>query len=152
MRVTRSLPRDDDRSPRLRFPPLSSVMVVAAAVLTAACAAQGADGEAEGSCALTATYGGRTYTGVAGVDSTAGDALGTAEFPPCDDTPGHPDDAGGHEPATVHAVDGVDPRAAIAVRYTSDEFVLLAVRPDGDLPPKAENLAGRSAVSPGSAG
>jgi hypothetical protein len=118
-------------------------MVVAA--LTAACTAQGGGGqdgggEAEGSCAIAALYGGRTYTQVANVDFTVGKALGLAEFPPCDDTPGHDDDAQGSEPATAYAVDGLNPRTAIAVRYTSDEVKLLAVRPGGSLPPEVRAL------------
>jgi hypothetical protein len=68
---------------------------------------------------------------VANVDFTVGEALGPAEFPSCDDTPGHDDDSQGSEPATAHAVDGLHPRTAIAVRYTSDEVILLAVQLKG---------------------
>lgn len=145
MRITRSLARDDDRSdrlprPRQRLLLAHPVTVMVVAALTAGCSALGGGGEAEGACAIEATYGGRTYTDVAGVDFTVGDALGTVDFPPCDDTPGHPDDAVGHEPATAYAVAGLDPLVAIAVRYTPDEVLLLAVRTDGGLPPEVERL------------
>ncbi|WP_189317997.1 DUF6281 family protein [Streptomyces brasiliensis] len=109
-------------------------------MLTVACSAHGGGGEAGGSCAIAATYGGRTYTQVANVDFTVGKALGTAEFPPCDDTPGHNDDAVGTEPTTAYAVGGLNPRIAIAVRYTSDEVMLLAVQPGGSLPPEVKAL------------
>ncbi|GGM02518.1 hypothetical protein GCM10010129_52280 [Streptomyces fumigatiscleroticus] len=125
---------------------LSSVMVMAVAVLTAACSAQGGGEEGAGSCAFTATYGGRTYTGVANVDFTLGDALGTAEFPPCDDT-GRADDAAVHEPTTAYAVDGLDPRVGIAVRYAPDEVMLLAVESDGGLPLEVEKLNRNSTAS-----
>ncbi|MFF4141930.1 DUF6281 family protein [Streptomyces sp. NPDC001698] len=136
MRVTRSLPRDADRWPRSRLLPLSSVMVVA--VLTAACSAQSGGGD----CPNVATYEGRTYTytDVAHVDFSVGDALGTAEIPPCNDTPGAGADAVGPKATTAYAVDGLDPRIAIAVRYTPDEVMLLAVQAGGSLPPEVEDL------------
>ncbi|MEV0014851.1 DUF6281 family protein [Streptomyces tendae] len=111
-------------------------MIVAA--LTTACTAQGGGGETEGSCAIAALYEGRTYTQVANVDFTVGEALGLAEFPPCDDTPGHDDDDAGSEPATAYAVDGLNPRSAIAMRYASDEVMLLAVQHGGSLPPEVK--------------
>ncbi|MEU6542749.1 DUF6281 family protein [Streptomyces sp. NPDC046859] len=139
MRVRLSLPRDADMPTRPRLLPLSSVMVMVVAVLTAACSAQGGGGEAEGDCAIVATYGDRTYTEVANVDFRIGDALGTAEFPPCNDTPSVDDDTAGHE-ATAYAVDGLDPRIAIAMRYTPDEVMLLAIQAGGSLPPEVKNL------------
>ncbi len=140
MRRGMSRRRDADRSTRSRWLPLSSGMVMVLAALTTACSAQGGGGEAGESCAIAALYGGRTYTQVTDVDFTVGKALGTAEFPPCDDTPGHNDDAVGHEPTTAYAVEGLNPRTAIAVRYTSDEVMLLAVRSDGSLPPEVKTL------------
>ncbi|WP_432165509.1 DUF6281 family protein [Streptomyces sp. bgisy031] len=138
MRISSSSRRNAAKSTRLRRLPWYSGMVVAA--LTTACTAQSGGGEAEGSCAIAALYGGRTYTQVANVDFTVGEALGPAEFPPCDDTPGHDDDAAGPEPTTAYAVDGLNPRVAIAVRYTSDEVMLLAVQPGGSLPPEVKTL------------
>ncbi|MFF1400966.1 DUF6281 family protein [Streptomyces sp. NPDC058287] len=138
MRIRISRRRDADMPPRPRRLPLYSVMVVAA--LTTACSAQGGGGEGGGSCAIAAMYGGRTYTQVANVDFTAGKALGPAEFPPCNDTPGHNDDAAGPEPITAYAVNGLNPRIAIAVRYTSDEVMLLAVQPGGNLPAEVKAL------------
>jgi len=140
MRVTLSLPRHADWSTRSRLLPLSSVIVTVVAVLTAACSAQGGGGEAEGDCAIAVTYGSRTYTEVANVDFRVGDALGTAEIPPCNDTPGAGDDTVGHERTTAYAVDGLDPRIAIAVRYTPDQVMLLAVQAGGGLPPEVEDL------------
>ncbi|MFG2548282.1 DUF6281 family protein [Streptomyces sp. NPDC048594] len=65
-------------------------------------------------------------------------ALGTAEFPSCDDTPVHDADAAKLEPVTAYAVDGLNPRTTIAIRYPSDEFMLLVVQPDGSLPPEVK--------------
>ncbi|MFD7181283.1 DUF6281 family protein [Streptomyces sp. NPDC059904] len=140
MRIRISHRRDAGMSTRSRRLPLHSGMVMVVAALTTACTAQGSGGEAQGSCAIAATYGGRTYTQVANVDFTVGEALGRAEFPPCNDTPGHDDDAAGPEPTTAYAVDGLNPRTAIAVRYTSDEVMLLAVQPGGNLPPEVKAL------------
>ncbi|MGW6480491.1 DUF6281 family protein [Streptomyces sp. NPDC055059] len=138
MRIRISRRRDADASTRSRRRVLYSGMVVVA--LTTACSAQGGGGEAEGSCAIAALYGGRTYTQVANVDFTVGKALGPAEFPPCNDTPGNNDDAAGLEPTTADAVDGLNPRIAIAMRYTSDEVMLFAVQPGGSLPPEVKAL------------
>ncbi|MEV4000465.1 DUF6281 family protein [Streptomyces halstedii] len=80
------------------------------------CTAQGG-GEAKGSCAIATLYEGRSYTQVANIDFTVGQALGPAEFPPCDDTPGV-DDAAEPGSTTAYAIDGVNPRVAIAIRYT----------------------------------
>ncbi|MYW67089.1 hypothetical protein GTY65_23885 [Streptomyces sp. SID8379] len=141
MRIRISRRRVADMSTRSRRLPLYLGVIMVGAVLTTACSAQDGGGEAEGSCAIAAMYGGRTYTQVANVDFTVGKALGPAEFPPCDDTPGHTDDAAGPEPTTAYAVDGLNPRIAIAMRYTSDEVMLLAVQPGGSLPPEVKALA-----------
>lgn len=124
------------RSRRLRWYSGTAMVV---ATLTTACTTQGGGGEAEGLCAITALYDGRTYTQVANVDFSMGKALGPAEYPPCDDTPGD-DDAAGPEPTTAYAVDGLSPRIAIAVRYTSDEVMLLAHQTGGSLPPEVKSL------------
>ncbi|ANB10591.1 hypothetical protein SAM40697_6638 [Streptomyces ambofaciens] len=138
MRIsTSSRPNAAMSTPSRRLP-WYAAMVVAA--LTTACTAQGGGGEAEESCAIVALYGGHTYTQVANVDFTVGEALGPAAFPPCDDTPGHDDDDAGPEPVTAYAVDGLDPRIAIAMRYTPDEIMLLAAQPGGSLPPEVEAL------------
>ncbi|WP_328634565.1 DUF6281 family protein [Streptomyces sp. NBC_00356] len=109
------------------------------AALTTGCTAQDGGGEVAGLCAIAAKYEGRTYTQVANVDFIVGQALGPAEFPPCDDTP-NDGDAAGPEPTTAYAVDGLNPRIAIAIRYTSDEVMLLAVQPGGSLPPEVKTL------------
>ncbi|MFE5398948.1 DUF6281 family protein [Streptomyces sp. NPDC056568] len=119
-----------------RLPWYSGVIVAA---LMTGCTAQGGGGEAEGACAIAALYEGRTYTQVANIDFTVGRTLGPAEFPPCDDTPAD-GDAAGSEPTTAHAVDGLNPRVAIAIRYTSGEDMLLAVQPGGNLPREVEAL------------
>jgi hypothetical protein len=124
------------RSRRLSW--YSAGMVVAA--LATGCTAQGGGGEAAGLCAIAAEYEGRTYTQVANVDFTVGHVLGPAEFPPCDDTPNDGDAAWRPEPTTAYAVDGLNPRIALAIRYTSDEVMLLAVQPGGNLPPEVKNL------------
>ncbi|WP_133888029.1 DUF6281 family protein [Streptomyces sp. BK208] len=122
-----------------RLPRLAGTVVIAAA-LTTACTAQGGGGEAGGSCAIAALYEGRTYTQVDDVHFTVGEALGPVEVPPCDDTPGHDDEAVRAEPAAAFVVDGLNPRTAIAMRYAADEVLLLAVQPGGSLPPEVEAL------------
>ncbi|MEV6703047.1 DUF6281 family protein [Streptomyces sp. NPDC051453] len=140
MRIRISHRRNADMTTRSRRLPLHSGMVMVVAALTTACSAQGGGGEAQGSCAIAALYGGRTYTQVVNVDFTVGKALGPAEFPPCNDTPGHNDDAARPEPTTAYAVDGLNPRIAIAMRYASDEVMLVAVQPGGSLPPEVKAL------------
>ncbi|CAM5307737.1 hypothetical protein STENM223S_04062 [Streptomyces tendae] len=139
MRNSTSSRRQAAVSTRSRQLPWYAGTVVIAAALTTACTAQGGGGEAAGSCAIAARYEGRTYTQVDNVHFTVGEALGPAEIPPCDDTPGD-DEAARPEPATALAVDGLNPRTAIAMRYASDEVLLLAVRPGGSLPPEVEAL------------
>lgn len=139
MRISRTGRRSAAVSPRSRRLRWYSGAVMVLATLTTACTAQGSGGEAQGACAITALYKGRTYTQVANVDFSIGKALGPAEYPPCDDTPAD-DDATGPEPTTAYAVDGLNPRNAIAVRYTSDEVMLLAHHTDGSLPPEVKSL------------
>ncbi|GAA4804880.1 DUF6281 family protein [Streptomyces ziwulingensis] len=120
----------------------SALTAVAFLAAAAACTVPGGGGgEAAASCAITATYGGRTYTDVGDIDFTLGAALGPAEFPPCADTPNDPGTTVGREPTRAYAVEGVDPRVAIAVRWDEDEPVLLAVRSDDGVPPEIEDLA-----------
>ncbi|MFD7291973.1 DUF6281 family protein [Streptomyces sp. NPDC059897] len=137
MPISSSGRRSAVMSTRSWWLPWCSGMVMVVAALTAGCTAQGGGGQAEGVCAIAAKYEGRTYTQVANVDFTVGHALGPAEFPPCHDTP-NDGDAAGPEPTTAYAVDGLNPRIAIAIRYTSDEVVLLAVQPGGSLPPEVK--------------
>ncbi|MGD6741861.1 DUF6281 family protein [Streptomyces sp. BH106] len=139
MRISCSSRRNAAMSTRSRRLPWYSGMVMVVAALTTGCAAQGGGGEAAGLCAIAAKYEGRTYTQVANVDFTVGEALGPAEFPPCDDTP-NDGDAAGPEPTTAYSVDGLNPRIAIAIRYTSDKVMLLAVQPGGSLPPEVKTL------------
>ncbi|MGY0490970.1 DUF6281 family protein [Streptomyces sp. WG-D5] len=137
MRISTPRRPDAVRSTRSRRLPWFSGMIVAA--LATGCTAQGGGGEAASVCAVAARYEGRTYTQVANIDFTVSRELGPAEFPPCDDTP-NDDDTAGPEPTTAYAVDGLNPRTAIAVHYPSDEVVLLAVQPGGSLPPEVEAL------------
>ncbi|MGV9281883.1 DUF6281 family protein [Streptomyces sp. NPDC003730] len=140
MRTSMSSRRDTAVPTRSRQLPWYSRMVVIAAALTTACTAQGGGGEAEGSCAITALYGGRTYTQVNNVKFTLGETLGPVEIPPCDDTPGHSDDVARSEPTTAYAVNGLNARVALAMRYTSGEVMLLAVQSGGNLPPEVKAL------------
>ncbi|MFJ8949170.1 DUF6281 family protein [Streptomyces sp. NPDC102381] len=139
MRISCSSRRNAAMSTRSRRLPWYSGMVMVVAALTTGCTAQGGGGENAGLCAIAAKYEGRTYTQVANVDFTVGQVLGPAEFPPCDDTP-NDGDAAGPEPTTAYAVDGLNPRIAIAIRYTSDEVMLLAVQSGGSLPPEVKAL------------
>jgi hypothetical protein len=68
---------------------------------------------AAGSCAMQLVYEGRTYVGYGTTTPPApGRRLGTAEVPPCMDTPGI--EAGEASQVDVRAVPGVDPELAVA--------------------------------------
>ncbi|MGI5377797.1 DUF6281 family protein [Streptomyces sp. CA-251387] len=106
-------------------------LIMAALLLTAAvgCAESGgAGGAAEASCAHLVTYDSRTYLGVANVDFTVGEKLGTATIPACDDTPNDPGDSRPQGEVTAYAVEGFDPDVAIAVGDTPAEATLMKVR------------------------
>lgn len=97
------------------------VLIAAAALLTATgCTAA----EAENICEYRATYEGRTYAGVSGVEFTVGEKLGSAVLPSCDDTPGD-----GHvdpeEKTTAYTVEGRDPADAIAVGDSLGDLTLM---------------------------
>jgi hypothetical protein len=98
-----------------------ALLLTAAALFTAVgCTV----GEASNICEHRVTYDGRTYAGVSGVDFTAGEKLGSAVVPPCDDTPGD----GETDPAettTAYTVEGKDPAHTIAVGDSPDDLTLM---------------------------
>ncbi|MER6677582.1 DUF6281 family protein [Streptomyces sp. NPDC000983] len=97
-------------------------------------------GEGAASCAYVVDYDGRRYTDTANIDYERGAELGTATQPPCDDTPGDGDDGGPAHRTTAYRVEGVDPEVAITVGDAPDGVLLVAARPDGELPPEVARL------------
>ncbi|MBA4862226.1 hypothetical protein H1V43_12675 [Streptomyces sp. PSKA54] len=109
--------------------------------MSASCASPSGGGGSASSCAFLVEYENRTYSGMANVDFTVGDKLGSATLPPCDDTP-NDDDDGRTAPAstTAYAVEGLDPSIAIAVGETSNGVLLVAVDSGKELPPEVKRL------------
>ncbi|MFI5553448.1 DUF6281 family protein [Streptomyces sp. NPDC051738] len=105
-------------------------LIVPALLLSAAvgCTTTESGGAAEASCAHMVTYGGRSYEGVANIDFTVGERLGTATIPECDDTPNDPGVSVPEGRITAYAVEGTDPAVAIAVGDTPAEATLMKVR------------------------
>ncbi|GAA3496489.1 hypothetical protein GCM10019016_035900 [Streptomyces prasinosporus] len=114
-------------------------LAAAAVAGSAACTSSGG-GRAEASCAFRVEYDERVYADVAGAEFEVGEALGPAVLPPCDDSPGDGDGRPSPEPVVAHAVEGVDPRVAIALDGAPDGVLFVAVGSGGGLPPEVEKL------------
>ncbi|MGW7046038.1 DUF6281 family protein [Streptomyces avermitilis] len=102
--------------------------------MSVACTSSGG-GESASSCAYLVEYQNRTYTDAQARDFTLGDKLGAATLPPCDDTPN--DDSDGRTTPTstaAYAIEGVDPRIAIALEQSSDDVIFINVDSDKTLP------------------
>lgn len=100
------------------------VMTVAALATAVGCAS---GGEASASCAGLVTYENRDYLPTVDVDFTAGERLGTATVPECDDAPNDPGVTIPEGTTTAYAVKGVDPAEAIAVGDTPAEARLMEI-------------------------
>lgn len=117
------------------------LLVLAATVAGASgCTVAGGGGESAAVCAHAVTYEHRTYHGVANIDFTVGEELGTATQPPCYDTGRRTDERATE--STAYRVEGLDPDIAIAVGDPDDAH-LMAVRVDKSLPPEVEKLRDR---------
>ncbi|MFJ8888807.1 DUF6281 family protein [Streptomyces sp. NPDC102402] len=120
-----------------------SVGLLVAAAMTmpaVACTAGGGGGGGGDSCVNRYTYQDRSYQDVTQVDFTAGQKLGVATSPPCEDT-GSKDK--GEEPVTTgtaYEVDGISPEVAIAVGDTPETATLFAVYSGSEPPPEVLEL------------
>jgi hypothetical protein len=109
-------------------------------MLAVACTSESSSdggGQAD-SCAYRVVYQDRTYQDVANVEFTAGDELGPAIIPPCEDTGGEAKGSG--EATTAYAVDGLSPEVAVAVGDSPDDTILVAAYSGNKLPPEIRHL------------
>jgi hypothetical protein len=114
--------------------------MAALAVAAAACTtSSSSDGDGAASCVYRILYQDRTYEDVADVTFTAGEKLGTATQPACDDTGGQ-DEILPADTMTAYEVDGVPPEVAVAVGDTPADARLVAVYSDKELPPEVQKL------------
>ncbi|MFD7700537.1 DUF6281 family protein [Streptomyces caelestis] len=118
-------------------------MLVLAVACTSESSSDEGDGQAE-SCAYLVHYQDRTYRDVANVEFTAGEELGSATLPPCDDTGDRKDAEEAEETTTAYKVDGISPDVAVAVGDSPDDTVLVAAYSGSELPPEVQKLIDRS--------
>ncbi|MEV5432855.1 DUF6281 family protein [Streptomyces sp. NPDC052701] len=125
--------------------PVRALPAAVAVLLSAGCTAV-ADGAAGpvSSCAYVVEYDGRRYLGGEEIDAPAGKAIGTATRPGCDDTPGDSGEGDPPTPVTVHAVEGVDPRVALAVAEAPGDVRLVTADSVREPPPEVRRLLGAS--------
>ncbi|MFF5104495.1 DUF6281 family protein [Streptomyces sp. NPDC000134] len=114
------------------------MMTVPAAACTSGSISGG--GERASACAYRVVFQDRTYQDVANVEFTAGDELGPATVPPCDDTGGQDEAEESEEATTAYAVDGISPEVAVAVGDSPDDVVFVAAYSGDELPPEVQDL------------
>jgi len=119
---------------------MSAVLAVAALASATCTSGSNSTDEGSASCAYQVLYQGRTYQDVANVEFTIGEQLGEATLPPCDDTGGQDETGESGTTLTVYAVDGISPKAAVAVGETPDEAVFVAVRSGAEIPADVKKL------------
>ncbi|MCM2576807.1 DUF6281 family protein [Streptomyces meridianus] len=119
---------------------LRAMLVVAAAVASAAGCTVSGGGESAAACAHVVTYEDRKYHGVANIDFTVGEELGTATQPPCYDTGRRTEERATE--STAHKVEGLDPDIAIAVGDPDDAHLMVSGA-NKSLPPEIEKLRDR---------
>ncbi|TQL20720.1 hypothetical protein FBY37_2680 [Streptomyces sp. SLBN-134] len=132
-----------NRSGRMTRLPLMAAMLVLAVACTSESSSDGADGQAA-SCAYLVHYQDRSYQDVANVEFTAGEELGSATVPPCDDTGGQEDAEQAEDTVTAYRVDGISPDVAVAVGDSPDDTVFVVAYSGGELPPEVQKLIDRS--------
>ncbi|GAB3561927.1 DUF6281 family protein [Spelaeicoccus albus] len=107
--------------------------IAAAVLLASGCTSSGSGG---GSCEDRVKFEHRMYTGLANVDFTTGERLGTGRIPQCNDTGGSGKRSEPPEPLqTIFAVKGLDPSVAVAAGESRDDagfYSLKRSKPAGD--------------------
>ncbi len=122
---------------------MTRMLLVAAMVMPAvACTSESSSGggEQSASCAYQVLYQDRTYRDVANVEFTAGEKLGPATIPPCDDTGGQDKDEQAEETTTAYRVDGISPEAAVAIGDSPDDTMLVTAYSGNELPSEIQKL------------
>ncbi|MFH8470932.1 DUF6281 family protein [Streptomyces sp. NPDC017991] len=111
-------------------------------ILAVACTSESSSdgGEEAASCAYRVLYQDRTYRDVANVEFAAGEKLGSATIPPCEDTGGQDKEEESGEATTAYAVDGISPKVAVAVGDSPDDTTLVAAYSGNKLPPEIQEL------------
>ncbi len=121
-----------------------AVVLATLALTTVGCASDGGSGQSESACASDFVYEGRTYVKLTSVEVKAGQKVGTATNPPCNDT----NDQTAEEPSVTenaYAVTGISPDLAIAIGPSPDQAVAFAVlRSGSDFPPEVQELIDKS--------
>ncbi|MFI0270789.1 DUF6281 family protein [Streptomyces luteogriseus] len=114
-------------------------------MLAVACTSESSSdgGEQAESCAYRVLYQDRTYRDVANVEFTAGEKLGSATIPPCQDTGGQDEAEESGETTTAYAVDGISPDMAVAVGDSPDDVTFVAAYSGNKLPPEIRKLIDR---------
>ncbi len=97
-------------------------------------------GERAASCAYRVIYQDRTYRDVANVEFTAGEKLGPATVPPCDDTGGQDEAEQAGETTTAYEVDGISPELAVAIGDAPGDVVFVAAYTGDELPSEIREL------------
>ncbi|MFD0211421.1 DUF6281 family protein [Streptomyces hirsutus] len=107
-----------------------------------ACASESSSdgGGQAASCAYHVLYQDRTYRDVANVEFTAGERLGSATVPPCDDTGGQDEGEQAGETTTAYEVDGISPELAVAVGDAPGDVVFVAAYTGDELPSEIREL------------
>ncbi|MEU9555298.1 DUF6281 family protein [Streptomyces fumanus] len=114
-----------------------ALVAVVTVLVSTACATSG-DAESEASCAFRVEYDGRMYSDVTHVEFEAGRRLGPAVLPGCDDAPG--DGHASPDSTVAYAIEGVDPRVAIAVDDAPEDVLFVVQSLKGDLPSEVKKL------------
>ncbi len=129
------------RSGRTTRVSLVAAMMMLAVACTSVSSSDG--GEQAESCAYRVLYQDRTYRDVANVEFTAGEKLGSATIPPCQDTGDQDKAEESGETTTAYAVDGISPDMAVAVGDSPDDATFVAAYSGNKLPPEIRKLIDR---------
>lgn len=125
------------RSGRITRTLLVAAMVMPAVACTSESSSDG--GERAASCAYRVIYQDRTYRDVANVEFRAGEKLGPATVPPCDDTGGQNEGEQAGETTTAYKVDGISPEVAVAVGDAPGDVIFVAAHLGDKLPRRYGN-------------
>ncbi|MFC8224246.1 DUF6281 family protein [Streptomyces sp. NPDC057287] len=117
----------------------SGVALTAVMLMSVTACSSGSDSDGgSASCAYRVAYEGRVYREVSKTDGTAGQKLGSATVPPCDENSGG--DKVEQEVVTVYAVNGVSSEIAVAVGDGSGGRRVVAAYSGMEVPSEIKKL------------